>query len=245
MPGDPGGPVASTPVLSTLHRGRVQLAPGVPCALFRAKDQMHSSGASRREREVVCGIDVVVERKRPRLRHSGAMRSIEPGISRFRVWSCGPSRNDGYGFTRCLKIESALARAEHPRSPPRPACGESIGRLRRPFLIKTPKRSFGYGVAPGEGDPPRVRACRYAPSPRPSPRKRGEGAVRGDDTPRDLSLNPPAQCPAQEWLRGARGGRGWRASEIRRRRRAIGGSVRSRSRRCRAWCARARWPEWR
>src|ERR1700754_422249 len=28
-------------------------------------------------------------------RHSGAMRSIEPGISRFRVWSFGPSRNDG------------------------------------------------------------------------------------------------------------------------------------------------------
>jgi hypothetical protein len=27
-------------------------------------------------------------------RHSGAMRSIEPGISRFRVWSFGPSRND-------------------------------------------------------------------------------------------------------------------------------------------------------
>src|SRR6266436_3935792 len=27
-------------------------------------------------------------------RHSGAMRSIEPGISRFRVWSYGPSRND-------------------------------------------------------------------------------------------------------------------------------------------------------
>src|SRR5581483_10798121 len=26
--------------------------------------------------------------------HSGAMRSIEPGISRFRVRSCGPSRND-------------------------------------------------------------------------------------------------------------------------------------------------------
>jgi hypothetical protein len=23
------------------------------------------------------------------------MRSIEPGISRFRVWSFGPSRNDG------------------------------------------------------------------------------------------------------------------------------------------------------
>jgi hypothetical protein len=33
--------------------------------------------------------------KQPRRCHSGAMRSIEPGISRFRVWSCGPSRNDG------------------------------------------------------------------------------------------------------------------------------------------------------
>ncbi len=28
-------------------------------------------------------------------RHSGATRSVEPGISRFRVWSFGPSRNDG------------------------------------------------------------------------------------------------------------------------------------------------------
>jgi hypothetical protein len=28
------------------------------------------------------------------LRHSGAVRSTEPGISRFRVWSFGPSRND-------------------------------------------------------------------------------------------------------------------------------------------------------
>src|SRR5215218_8375073 len=27
-------------------------------------------------------------------RHSGAMRSIEPGISRSRVWSFGPSRDD-------------------------------------------------------------------------------------------------------------------------------------------------------
>ncbi len=29
------------------------------------------------------------------IRHSGAMQSIEPGISRFRVWCCAPSRNDG------------------------------------------------------------------------------------------------------------------------------------------------------
>jgi hypothetical protein len=31
--------------------------------------------------------------------HSGAMRSIEPGISRFRVWSFGPSRNDGVSLS--------------------------------------------------------------------------------------------------------------------------------------------------
>jgi hypothetical protein len=41
---------------NTLHtRLRVQRAPGVPSALYRAKDSMHSSGASRREREAVCG----------------------------------------------------------------------------------------------------------------------------------------------------------------------------------------------
>src|SRR5450759_4809107 len=34
-------------------------------------------------------------RAKCRSSHSGAMRSIEPGISRFRVWSFGPSRNDG------------------------------------------------------------------------------------------------------------------------------------------------------
>ncbi len=34
-------------------------------------------------------------KRRNRNRRSGAMRSIEPGTSRFRVWSFGPSRNDG------------------------------------------------------------------------------------------------------------------------------------------------------
>jgi hypothetical protein len=29
-------------------------------------------------------------------RHSGAMRSIEPGISRFRVHAFGAPRNDGF-----------------------------------------------------------------------------------------------------------------------------------------------------
>src|SRR6266851_4859673 len=35
------------------------------------------------------------------------MRSIEPGISRFRVWSCGPSRNDGVGVAN-LRRERLL-----------------------------------------------------------------------------------------------------------------------------------------
>jgi hypothetical protein len=37
-------------------------------------------------------------------RHSGAMRSIEPGISRFRVWSCGPSRNDGVWLAMTVRL---------------------------------------------------------------------------------------------------------------------------------------------
>jgi hypothetical protein len=36
-------------------------------------------------------------------RHSGAMRSIEPGISRFRVWSFGPSRNDSREYGVVLR----------------------------------------------------------------------------------------------------------------------------------------------
>jgi hypothetical protein len=38
--------------------------------------------------------------------HSGAMRSIEPGISRFRVWSFGPSRNDGVSIERRIASQS-------------------------------------------------------------------------------------------------------------------------------------------
>jgi hypothetical protein len=139
---------------------------------------MHSSGASRREREVVCGLDIVVERKRPRLRHSGAMRSIEPGISRFRVWSCGPSRNDGYGSTRCLKIESVAIRS---------------ARTRYTHSRRRPRR----------------RAIQYSEAPVMESQSCG---VLGPRLPRGRRkrLNPPAQCPAPEWLRGVRGGRGWR-----------------------------------
>src|SRR5713101_1061039 len=61
MPGDSGVPVASTPVLSTLHRGlRVQRAPGIPHALQGGERFLHNSGASRREivksRLRICGM---------------------------------------------------------------------------------------------------------------------------------------------------------------------------------------------
>jgi len=41
-------------------------------------------------------------------RHSGAMRSIEPGISRFRVWSFGPSRNDDLRYRSTRTNHSIL-----------------------------------------------------------------------------------------------------------------------------------------
>jgi hypothetical protein len=67
---------------------------------------------------------------------------------------------------------------------PRPARGESIGRLRRPSSKRTPKRSFGYRAAPGEGASQQGRTRGEAPSPQPSPRKRGEGvrAPRASDS---------------------------------------------------------------
>src|ERR1700731_1415700 len=55
-------------------------------------------------------------------------------------------------------------------------CGRGIGRLRRPFLERTPKQSFGYVASP---DAIRVRGFALTrdrnPSPQPSP-TRGEGA---------------------------------------------------------------------
>jgi hypothetical protein len=64
---------------------------------LRGERFMHNSGASRRGVANVCLEFHVIasEATQSIRRHSGAMRSIEPGISRFRVWSCGPSRNDG------------------------------------------------------------------------------------------------------------------------------------------------------
>jgi hypothetical protein len=76
-----------------------------------------------------------------RLRHSGAMPTgprnarpddrlrIDPGISRFRVWSCGPSRNDGVWVAALLHNESSYsAKAEYPvrRSFPVPSLAPRI-----------------------------------------------------------------------------------------------------------------------
>ncbi|MYV84409.1 hypothetical protein GTH44_21420 [Bradyrhizobium japonicum] len=40
------------------------------------------------------------------------MRSIEPGISRFRVWSFGPSRNDD-----CIPTAAPSGPSGHPHPP--------------------------------------------------------------------------------------------------------------------------------
>src|SRR5436309_1988390 len=45
-------------------------------------------------------------------RHSGAVRRTEPGISRFRVWSYGPSRNDSLK-SRPARIVRAFPRNRH------------------------------------------------------------------------------------------------------------------------------------
>src|SRR6516225_1520550 len=69
-----------------------------------------------------------------------------------------------------------LVRSVRVGGSPLPACGESVGRLWRPFL-RTPKRSFGYVASL---DAMRVRGilhevgARDCPSPQPSPRKHGE-----------------------------------------------------------------------
>src|SRR6185295_2142392 len=47
--------------------------------------------------------------------HSGAMRSIELGISRFRVWSFGPSRNDGEELRMTTITATTTAATPKPR----------------------------------------------------------------------------------------------------------------------------------
>ena len=79
-------------------RLRVPRASGVPHALCWARDSSTARAhcAARARTCVWNWSDVIVSEATQSIRrHSGAMRSIEPGISRFRVWSCGPSRNDG------------------------------------------------------------------------------------------------------------------------------------------------------
>jgi hypothetical protein len=90
-----------------------------------------------------------------RHRHSGAMPTgprearpddrlrIEPGISRFRVWSCGPSRNDGYGFTGCLKIESETIPWARTRATPSLVVAREGGRSSIPETPMMEARSRG------------------------------------------------------------------------------------------------------
>src|ERR1044071_320017 len=53
------------------------------------------------------------------------MRSIEPGISRFRVWSFGPSRNDArQGETLLMSSKNRLDPIPHP--PTKPVVGNML-----------------------------------------------------------------------------------------------------------------------
>jgi hypothetical protein len=104
MPGDSGVLVVTRALLPLQSAHEAAGAAGTrhsPRPLFSRGRKINAQlgRTASREREVASVIRAPSLRaKRPRLRHSGAMRSIEPGISRFRVWSCGPSRNDGYGL---------------------------------------------------------------------------------------------------------------------------------------------------
>src|SRR5262249_62434041 len=96
-------------------------------------------------------------------------RQRNPGWPRMSLRSCGllDSRLRGNERRRCC-----VATPHKPRTPPLPACGESIGGLRPPFLaLRTPMRSIGYGAQrAGEGEFPRAAVLERCPSPQPSPR---------------------------------------------------------------------------
>src|SRR5262249_57294314 len=73
-----------------------------------------------------------------------------------------------------------------PQAPPLPACGESIGGLRPPFLaLRTPMRSIGYGAKrAGEGDCLQAEYLETPPPPPPPPPPGG-----GEGTPLGAALN--------------------------------------------------------
>src|SRR5215475_6279433 len=65
------------------------------------------------------------------------MRSIEPGISRFRVWSCGPSRNDGdHQMKDRDEIAQALAASGYIADAELATAISLMQRLRRPLLLE-------------------------------------------------------------------------------------------------------------
>jgi hypothetical protein len=106
MPGDSGVPVASTPVLSTLHRGlRVQRAPGIPHALHGGERFINASGASRRG--VVSArlylAPLLRGAQRPRRRHSGMVRRTRPQMR-----NCASGNLEIPGSMRSLSSGRAL-----------------------------------------------------------------------------------------------------------------------------------------
>jgi hypothetical protein len=83
MPGDSGVPVASTPVLSTLHRGlRVQRAPGIPHALLGGGRFYAQLGRiASRDRKTALANNAAVKMKSGSVRSAQQPRSSKPRSS--------------------------------------------------------------------------------------------------------------------------------------------------------------------
>src|SRR5262249_8447334 len=85
------------------------------------------------------------------------------------------ARGDLGRLLRSLSYEAG----DSPRTPPLPACGESTGGLRPPFLAqRTPMRSIGYGAKrAGEGAMHKPDTRRIDPHPTP-PLSAGVGYIQ-------------------------------------------------------------------
>ena len=156
-------------------RPRVQRAPGIPHALQGGERFINGSGASRREREGVCGLDVIASAatQTPSFRDAPSGADPESRDSPMRncaseVWSCGPSRNDSYGFTRSLKVGSRTCTGGG--ALPLPLAGEGWGggaSAKRDLRVDSP---FPH--------PPRSGAQLRCRARRPSGQARGQALPR-------------------------------------------------------------------
>src|SRR5262249_12409471 len=116
-------------------------------------------------------------RKLPRHRRAGRRAGAQGGEPRL-LPAGGPrrarrrggdadARGDLGRVLRSVRYEAG----DSPRTPPLPACGESTGGLRPPFLAqRTPMRSIGYGAKrAGEGGSPQAEFEENPPHPNPLP----------------------------------------------------------------------------